>query len=90
MHQGDRAGQRRANTKEADDAADPGRPHRVAHQPEVQRLAVRRAAAGPLRDVAYELIAAVVISQAALTMCQRRHCVALRVVAELDAALASE
>ena len=54
MHQGDRPGQRRANTAVADDTADPGCPHRVAHQAEVQRLAVRRAAAGPLPDVAYE------------------------------------
>ena len=46
LHQGDRARQRHANTAD-DDAADPGRPHRVAHQVEVQRLAVRRAAAGP-------------------------------------------
>jgi hypothetical protein len=34
LHQGDRAGQRRANTAVADDATDPGRPHRVAHRVE--------------------------------------------------------
>jgi len=30
LHQGVRAGQRRANTAETDTAADPGRPHQVA------------------------------------------------------------
>ena len=64
LHQGDRAGQRRANIADVAAAADPGRPHRVAHQAEVQRLAVRRAAAGPLPDAAYELNAALVMCQA--------------------------
>jgi hypothetical protein len=67
LHQGDRAGQRRANTAAA---ADPGRPHRVAHPAESAALGRAPSAAGLLPDVAYELNAALVTCQAALTMCQ--------------------
>jgi hypothetical protein len=41
LHQRDRAGQRRASAADTAAAADLGRPHPVAHQAEVQRLAVR-------------------------------------------------
>jgi hypothetical protein len=70
LHQGDRAGQRRANTAETDAAADPGRPHRVAQQAECSAGPCAPSRCRPAAGCRLRVQAALTMSQAALTMCQ--------------------